>query len=415
MYSLPAARLYDWATYCGVSGGIPTRTTVYHTVTSADTMTHISDMIAACTAGQVVSMAAGTYTGTLTINAASQVTLRGAGAGQTIISGPIVINGGYIPTSADSWSSPSTIASGYTKDSMTITLSSTPGASFAVGNLIQITQTDDYDLVWHRDGNWAGTKNLRFTTRITSVSGNDIGLAAPIPYTYVAAQSPICMAIATPVTQFGIEDLTISSASLTTMTGGDRCWFKDVEITGFSNAAITFWGCTQCEVNRCYLHGASGFPSDDGYWLHLQYGCSNFRVENNVAYQTSALILNSGAANFIGYNYAYDQRRTSHTWVETSYNSNHGPHSIMNLWEGNMGQRYQNDGYHGNASYQTHFREYYHGLGATGYTQERQLIDLVRGSYYESVVGCVLGDSSWVPTLYSANPSLGADHNLGYI
>lgn len=52
-------------------------------------------------------------------------------------------------------------------------------------------------------------------------------------------------------------------------------------------------------------------------------------------------------------------------------------------------------------------------MSVAGYTQERQLVDLVRGAYYESVVGNALGDASRTPTAYAATTS--ADYALCYV
>jgi PKD repeat protein len=415
--AIPADRLYDWASYSGIPGGIPNRTTIYQSFSSGASSSSIQSAIASCPAGQVVYLGPGTYS-SLTITSAHQCTLRGAGPGQTIVSGRIYLNGGSIPADAGTWSNTRALASGYTKGSMSITLATAPGSGFAVGNLIQITQNDDYVLVFHRTGNWAGTKNLRFTSRITSVSGNTIGLATPIPYSYSAGQNPICMSTSTSVVLCGVEDMTINGESPIVAEGTDRCWIKGLELTGYDNAGATFqYGNSQSEMRRCYSHDPAGFPNSDGYWFFMQYGGSCFRIEDNIAAHVASGILNSGAGGFIGYNYVYDTRGggVQPTWIAVAFRSNHGPHSIMNLWEGNVGSRYQNDGYHGSGSHQVLFRNNFNGLdGPVGNTGERQLVDSCRGSYYESVVGNVLGDPSWVPYAYEA-PRDGADHNRGYI
>ena len=81
------------------------------------------------------------------------------------------------------------------------------------------------------------------------------------------------------------------------------------------------------------------------------------------------------------------------------FNTNHGAHGLMSLWEGNMAEQWQNDGYHGSGSHQTLFRNWFHGLHPTN-TQNRKMIDLCRASYYQNVVGNVLGDTSWNPASY---------------
>jgi hypothetical protein len=413
-----ADRLYDWDAYCGVPGGIPNRTTVYATMTTSNTLAEINAAISACPSGQVMAFAAGTYS-LGTISSKSGITVRGAGAGQTIINctgaGFTPGNMDYISPNPAYWAVTRAIASGYTRGSLSITLASAPTSDWAVGNLMMITQTDDYDLVWHRTGNWAGSQNLRFTTRITSVDGNTISFATPLPYTYTAGLNPICTATTAKVSLFGIENLTLNctNANPITFSSADRCWIKDVEVSGAEQAGLYFWSSSQCEIRRCYVHDSYGYPTQsDGYSILLQYGNCCFRVEDNIAYRTAHLIYNGSSAIATLNNYFYDTSRASTTWIQPAMDCNHGPHGLMSLWEGNIGSRFQNDGYHGSCSHQTVFRNSLNGLHSSA-TLERQLVDLSRGSYYHIVVGNILGDSSWNPDAYAATTY--ADHTLGYI
>ena len=101
-------------------------------------------------------------------------------------------------------------------------------------------------------------------------------------------------------------------------------------------------------------------------------------------------------------------------WQLPGMNSSHGAHPIMSLWEGNMAEQFQADGYHGSSSHQTLFRNQIHGLNPVN-TQNRKMIDLCRANYYFNVVGNVLGDSSWTPTAYEQSGSMeGVIYRLGY-
>jgi hypothetical protein len=84
----------------------------------------------------------------------------------------------------------------------------------------------------------------------------------------------------------------------------------------------------------------------------------------------------------------------------------------MNLLEGNIWPGICDDGYHGSASHDTIFRNHINGLHSTR-SNDRWLLNLCRGTYYNSVVGNVLGDSSWEPVAYSAPPDV--DHTQGMI
>src|SRR5262245_65487237 len=91
---VPSNRRADW-TFTGVPGGIPNRTPVCATFSPGATASAINNAISACNNG-VVFLNAGTYSsaslnGTINVYK-SNVTLRGAGADQTILTGLNVIN-----------------------------------------------------------------------------------------------------------------------------------------------------------------------------------------------------------------------------------------------------------------------------------------------------------------------------------
>jgi hypothetical protein len=79
------ARAIDWS-QAGVVGDIPMRTTVCATLMPGATAAQINMAIAVCPAGQVVSLAAGTYMiSDDGIVMKSGITLRGAGSDKTLL------------------------------------------------------------------------------------------------------------------------------------------------------------------------------------------------------------------------------------------------------------------------------------------------------------------------------------------
>jgi len=411
---LPDDRVYDWTT-SGIPGGIPNRTAIYATLTPSNSLSEINAAVAACPSGQVVYLSAGTYS-ISGIRRKSGVTVRGAGAGQTIISsggstafsstgGSFNYDGGHQAIANGSW---------LQKGSTNITMTSTPGSQFAVGRLIMINQNDDLTLVFPRTGNWAGTRNLRHVSRITAISGNMITFATPLPYTFVYAQSPGAQAIAASDSQFGVEDMTIDAGSCVRFQGSDRCWIKGCELRGFDNEAIFMRDSHQLEVRRCYVHDAEGFPNQsDGYGIYSQYAVSNILVEDCIGYRMSYMtVMNGNDSSAFLYNYIWGMGRAGFAWQNPGFNCNHGPHSIMNLWEGNKTERWQNDAYHGSASHQTLYRNHIHGKHPS-YTLDRRIMDFGRTSYYYNAVGNVVGDSSWNPTYYQASKQTGTGYYTG--
>src|SRR5437879_738018 len=79
------SRRIDW-TRAGVVGGIPVRTAICATLSPGATAAQINSAIAACPAGGVVFLNAGTYAlaSGITFGGRSNVTLRGAGPDRTL-------------------------------------------------------------------------------------------------------------------------------------------------------------------------------------------------------------------------------------------------------------------------------------------------------------------------------------------
>ena len=418
---IPADRRIDW-TSTGIPGGIPNRTTISTTLNPGATTAQINSAIASCPSGQVVYLSAGTYSNIGVIHLdRSQVTLRGAGAGNTVINS--TASGDTCVASPQlGFSGSVAMSSGYTKGSTSVVMAATP-ANFAVGNLIQFDQDDDTSLVMATDG---PGRNLQFIARITGKSGNTISFEPPFPYTFNASKNPKAAYLdgGPGLTLTGIEDLTLQTSrsmnSLIWLAGSDRCWVKGVELSGGDNIFIWVYGSHQVEVRRCYIHDARGTPNNtDGYGVYLYAGTSNCRVEDNIFTKMAAGILCSrSSGNAILYNHVWQTTFNGFSFQFCALNANHGAHGLMTLWEGNMAEQWQNDAYHGSGSHQTLFRNWIHGLHPTN-TSNRKMIDLCRASYYHTVVGNVLGDASWTPAAYEmagqvdfvSQPSI---YRLGY-
>ena len=142
---LAPSRAIDWSK-AGVVGGIPNRTNICSTLTSSATSAQINSAISSCSSsgGGVVSLGAGTYssaTGSISFNGATNVTLRGAGADQTIL----VPTSGIVMGSADTnWrGSPQNLTNwtaGYSQGTNQITLATV--TNLKVGNPIVLDQLD---------------------------------------------------------------------------------------------------------------------------------------------------------------------------------------------------------------------------------------------------------------------------------
>lgn len=415
-----ASRLYDW-TYAGVPGGIPARTTIYQTLNPGASATQINAAISSCPSGQVVYLAAGTYSvGRIDFGSENGVTLRGAGAGTTIlnISSSIVNDQVYYGTESTGVA----VSAGYEKGSTEITVAS--GASFVAGSLVAISENPGQNKwgtgvgVYNRVGFPTGStlhdlsqlRSFRHVSRIVSKTGNVLTIATPLPLAFAPSLSPKAYPLnaSAHTTLCGIEDLTINAQNNVDTPinwySADRCWVKGVElknVPGSDIGMIRFHGCTQCEIRRCYIHDATGWPNQaDGYATSFNFGTSNCLIVDCITYKVADLCETNGADGCAYlYNYGLQHNRSSE--YARGITLDHGPHGYMNLAEGNVLCNVVQDGYHGSTSHGTMFRNHLNGENMA----QPKILNLCRGAYYFNVVGNVLGRSGWNPLYYEQTMS----------
>ena len=421
MYTIPSVRTYDWGSYAGIPGGIPNRTTIHATLSAGATTAQVNSAIQACPSGQVVLLGAGTFSlGNITFNGKSGVTLRGSGPGVTNVnlsSSCRTEGGDYTDGSG------SVISSGYTKGSMSITVAS--GAAFSVGDVICIAEDRNENKwatgigVYTRVGFPSGStvygmnqnRCFRFMVRVTAKNGNVLSLAAPIPLDFSTTNIKAHSGGSPGASMCGFENMTVNAQNNVDTPflfySTDRMWLKDIElknVPGSDVGMIRFHQSAQCEINRCYIHNATGWPNQaDGYASSFNFGASNCLIINCITYRVSDLCETNGAAGcaYIN-NYGYQHNRAG--TLGRGITLDHGPHGFMNLAEGNILANVCNDGYHGSTSHCLMFRNHLNGENM----DQRKIVNLCRGAYYNTLVGNVLGASSLPnPTYYEAplNPT----------
>src|SRR5271166_3200439 len=228
---LDPSRATDWS-QAGIPGGIPNRTTICSTLTSSATSAQINSALAACPNGQVVYLSAGTYTLSSALQMPSNVTLRGAGADQTILnstvtSGPDVLMG----TGSPSFSGAVSITGGNTAGSTSITVSSATGIS--VGGYLLIDQQNDGTVVSiaGNEGNCTWCDQSQSNTglyaqgqiaEVTSVNGTTIGISPGLFVSYTL--SPVAIPFTASAKYAGVENLQIYANN--THTAGDYSNFQ---------------------------------------------------------------------------------------------------------------------------------------------------------------------------------------------
>lgn len=413
---IPASRRIDWS-YSGVPGGIPNRTTVCASLNAGASASAINSAISACNNG-VVKLNAGTYSVTGISMSKSNVTLRGAGADQTILRGCNIVRLG----SGGNSSSGIGITGGGAKDSKTFTVASTSGLS--VGQMIELDR-DNTDFVVSTTG---GSRHIRQVNVITAMSGNTVTVRNPLIWDFTSG-SPRIKYTFTNTKSSGIEDLKLDHSGTSGCSNFDfqycdSCWLKGIESYRPSGYHFTILGTVNGEIRDSFVHEAQTFGANNGglaVYGSPQYGSnSSWKIENNIFDKLfpAVELQNSSSAFYVGYNFSYGSAsQASGAPVTWTFADNHGPHDMMNLWEGNVGEMFGSDGYFGGSSHATAFRNHLTGYNRNSGNSGEPLV-LNRLTYYYNIVGNVLGSSSWTAGKYvqaADNCSGGtAIYRLGY-
>ena len=407
-------------------GGIPNRTTVCATVSpiggGQDDTAHIQSAVAACPLGQVVSLSAGTFTiaegNRVQLN--KGVTLRGAGAGSTILTrtGGATLNS-YNPGSNPSPMivlgsagnpTPTTLTADGAQGGYSVQVSSAAG--FAVGQIVlldeasgaqwmpdvvwtnrQIWASSDYRVVWQKHNPaysgaddfsasaypyQSGTAGCWFANcdrptnemhQITAISGNTITFDSPLTISYRVSHQAQLYYFQAPFTEnAGVENLTVQYGDNDNIdfNGCAYCWAQNVENTLWLNNGFGINNSFRVQLEGVYIHnGVWPVNGGGGYNISLAHGSSEVLIENSISLLTNKVMVDrsSGAGSVVAYNYMDDGYIDGQAgWVEIGLNGSHmvGGHHI--LFEGNQSFNADSDQTHGNSIYHTFFRNWLTGL-----------------------------------------------------
>lgn len=443
----------------GVVGGIPNRTNICSTLTSSATSAQIDSAIVSCSnaGGGVVYLDAGTYsnaTSGICFAGNSNVTLRGAGANQTILAptsaasdcststGSININ-----SSDGNWkngmSNKASWTAGYARGATTITLSTVP--NLVVGNPIILDQLDNtsdsggvivaqstsggnpytspgspgpYSLSGNAGGaapcpSASSDADCYEQEQIVTVtqcdgnstvghacsSGSDItispGLHMP---NWSSSLSPRAWWATHPAQMDGVEDLTINSANNAGAAGVEffncqNCWAKGI-ISIDSNE-----GQTRMEyANHVTIENSYLFLTQNGAAASYGFECysgSDILVINNIMHAVvTPNLFETCSGTVVAYNYSTN----NYYPANPGYNVNsHGDHSSgvdTGLIEGNVGNVVSADVIHGSHNLMTYFRNYYTGPQSACYAS---------GSSYSTSAYKTCSSGQTVMQIYSFN------------
>jgi hypothetical protein len=445
---IPTDRITTWQGNVGVPNGIPPRpipdnlcttdqcialSTIDHT---ADATNAIRAAINSCPEGKVVYVPAGEYLlNDRILIERNNFTLRGAGMGKTVLAfHDLAAYNGAFNVGRSEWP-PSTIdanitiTNGATAGSTTVTCNDV--SAVVPNKLIRIEQTD---LSWVKPLNGA-THVMSYIFRVTNKDAvnKTVTFSPPLPFTLT--NSPKMGVYPNYLTEgVGFEDLTIelqnatSIASAVFVEQAYGCWFKNIEIAHSSHRQIWFSVAMNCEVRHCYTHDALA-TGNNHEGIDLQNAACWNLIEDNVCVRggypmivlgdyASGAQIGANSGNVIAYNYCEDSQSDASTIAGSAISDNHGPHNMMNLYEGNVAQMFESDGYYGSSSHGTVFRNWFSGKYSASFPYIWVALKLDHYANYYNIVGNILGDSSVSSTydteVNSYSGTLALIYRLGY-
>jgi hypothetical protein len=404
-------------------GGIPSRTTVCATVSPLgnhqDDTKNIQTAINNCPLGQVVALAAGSFTigegSFVLLN--KGITLRGAGPGSTILqrtNGATL--GSYHPGASPTpmilvgpmrWNNDTT-ATALTADAAvgTNSVNVANTAGFSVGQIVlldessgagwqkdieglgQVWASPDYRVVWKKhdplqNGDdfsaasypyQTGTAGCWFSNcdrptseikQISAISSNAITFDSPVTISYHAShQAQLHHWQISHTRNAGVENMTLR--------GGDDgnlrfewaayCWANNVETTGSLGDGFSIDNSFRIQLEEFYAHAPVWpVPGGAGYNISLSHGSSEILIENGISVLANKVMVarSAGAGSVVAYNYMDDGFvGGQRAWLEIGLNASHMVGSHHTLFEGNYAFNMDSDTTHGNAIYHTFFRNY---------------------------------------------------------
>ena len=434
---IPSDRLTVWNPGLNAVGGIPSRTTIYKTLSPSggDDTSAIQNALDSCPENQVVQLSAGNFTvsGQGLEITKSNVVLRGSGPTQTILSKtgqnfPVVIIGQRFY----SYTAAVNLTADAPAGATIVTVARDPG--FKVGEIVFIDQVSDETrsdttaplrrVYWGvnatdpngQERGWFCEQNrpLGQTLEITAISGTQISFSTPmhVPFetvlqAHIVRLSDGSGAQVDAVKYSGIEDLAVVNGD-----GGDGggnihlfataySWVKNVESSGSLGHSCNLDGTFRCEVRDSYFHSTRDpNPGGNGYGIGINQYASDNLYENNIVWNFNKVTVAraSGGGNVFGYNYFQDGYGEGYPdYIEDGAGSSHYTGAHSELFEGNAGFNFDIEVYWGNATYGMVYRNNWTGLRRSASplqlndTDNRRAVGLQTGAWWFTFVGNILG------------------------
>ena len=374
----------------------------------------------ACQAGSYIYIPNGTYLLSGSVSLSSNRTWRGQSVTGTIIK----FSGGGGFASPAEWPPPSyssngvSVTAGATKGSRVLTVAGT--APFSVGGLVQLTQLTPSYMHANASNNWTAESwfgydgsrlsSIMFTVAAVDSAARTVTLDHPLPMDMTS--SPLLMARATLTRGVGFENLQFDCTNSTSnqviqIVNATSCWIYGCYFKRMYDRSAWFEEVTNCTFEHNHSDHGQGLGRNCEGLDFVGNACWCL-VQDNTFHSAGYPMIMFGdwqggcACNVVAYNFlnGFNQGYDLSTAPLTADDS-HGPPCVFNLWEGNVGEIFGNDGYYGSAGHGTYFRNRIWGTTSEMNYADQCCLQFTHWSYMYTVVGNVLGTppgSSWNTT-----------------
>lgn len=413
----------------GVVGGIPSRLTNIIDVTQApynadktgatDAHDAIQAAITAVATNGVVYLPAGTYRlDSRFVIYKTSFTIRGDGD-STILDCRMGDQVFYVGANSEN-ATPVAISGSPAKGDSSFTVAD--ASTFSIGDLAQTRIGMDTSLpTIHVSGANASVRAQ--TVRITNKVGNVLTFSPALYFALPSGLSPTCKRLPVGMVDFGMEDLKMDGTNghptdMVLLNQAYNCWFKNITsyMSGGYHLDVSY--AVNCEFRHCHINNSvTHVANGSGIRLNM---VSATLVEDNIIERVGPSTEENIGTN--GNVFAYNLGiRGGYgdptTMASVNFDCNHGPHTSYSLYEGNVGEIFQSDGYTGSSSEMTVFRNWFRGYCPDS-TDNWHCVALGRFSRNFNVVGNILGQTgyTWVldETTNGFDYSVHVIYQLGY-
>lgn len=378
----------------------------------------------ACPANRYIYIPNGTYRIAGTVNLTGDRTWRGQSVTGTIIR---MTGSGHFATGAE-WPPPTysangvAVTAGATKGRRVLTVANT--APFTVGQLAQLTDLTKSYMHANSTNSWSAQSwvgydatrlaSIMFTVEAIDAGAHTITLDHALPLDMNT--SPLLMPRAMYTKGIGFENLQFDCSNHTNdriigIYNSTGCWVYGCYFKNLYTRSVWFSEVTNCSYEHSHAdHGQNLGRNCEG--LDFNENCCWCRVEDSTFHSAGypmvlfsdwmgGCVGNAVLYNFQnGFNQGYDL-----STMPISMDDSHGPHTMFNLWEGNVMEVFGSDGYYGSSSHGMMFRNRIHGTCSEMAYADQCCFELNHWSSQYSIIGNILGTpqgSPWNNTgLYS--------------